>query len=139
MQSAACRLRGTLLHPRRPAEQRERRHDEHEQQVLQHVSAEQVPVREAADGGRERRDQDGFLIGDATDEVTSRGIWRHYRALMEAGYRDAKRVMATRKRMEQQLAAKVAAERAADERPAVVSASGGKVVAIRPAEPGDRR
>jgi|SRR5882672_3700592 len=33
---------------------------------------------------RERRDSDGFLIGDATDEVTSRGIWRHYRSLMEA-------------------------------------------------------
>lgn len=33
---------------------------------------------------RERKDDDGFLIGDATDEVTSRGIWRHYRALMEA-------------------------------------------------------
>jgi phenylpropionate dioxygenase-like ring-hydroxylating dioxygenase large terminal subunit len=33
---------------------------------------------------RERQDEDGFLIGDATDEVTSRGIWRHYRALMEA-------------------------------------------------------
>ena len=32
---------------------------------------------------RERRDSDGFLIGDATDEITSRGIWRHYRALME--------------------------------------------------------
>ncbi|MGQ0619335.1 MAG: aromatic ring-hydroxylating oxygenase subunit alpha [Panacagrimonas sp.] len=32
---------------------------------------------------RERRDADGFLIGDATDEVTSRGIWRHYRSLME--------------------------------------------------------
>ena len=58
------------------------------------------------------------------------------RALMDAGYRDAKRVMATRKRMEQQLAAKAAAERAANpERPAIVSASGGKVVAIRPTEP----
>ncbi len=34
---------------------------------------------------RERRDADGFLVGDATDEVTSRGIWRHYRSLMEAG------------------------------------------------------
>jgi phenylpropionate dioxygenase-like ring-hydroxylating dioxygenase large terminal subunit len=33
---------------------------------------------------RERRDEDGFLIGDATDEVPSRGIWRHYRSLMEA-------------------------------------------------------
>jgi phenylpropionate dioxygenase-like ring-hydroxylating dioxygenase large terminal subunit len=33
---------------------------------------------------RERRDADGFLVGDATDEVTSRGIWKHYRALMEA-------------------------------------------------------
>ncbi|HMN80102.1 MAG TPA: aromatic ring-hydroxylating dioxygenase subunit alpha, partial [Burkholderiaceae bacterium] len=34
---------------------------------------------------RERRDADGFLIGDNTDEVPTRGIWRHYRALMEAG------------------------------------------------------
>jgi fatty-acyl-CoA synthase len=34
--------------------------------------------------GRERRDEDGFRIGHATDEVSTRGIWRHYRALMEA-------------------------------------------------------
>lgn len=33
---------------------------------------------------RERLDADGFLIGDATDEVSSRGMWSHYRALMEA-------------------------------------------------------
>ncbi len=33
---------------------------------------------------RERRDDQGFLIGDATDETPTRGIWRHYRALMEA-------------------------------------------------------
>ena len=33
---------------------------------------------------RERRDEEGFMVGDATDEVTSRGIWRHYRELMEA-------------------------------------------------------
>lgn len=32
---------------------------------------------------RERRDQDGFLVAHATDEVPSRGIWKHYRALME--------------------------------------------------------
>jgi phenylpropionate dioxygenase-like ring-hydroxylating dioxygenase large terminal subunit len=32
---------------------------------------------------RERVDEDGFLIGDATDEVPQRGIWRHYRSLME--------------------------------------------------------
>ena len=32
---------------------------------------------------RERRDDQGYLIGDATDETPSRGIWRHYRALME--------------------------------------------------------
>ena len=32
---------------------------------------------------RERRDEHGFLIGDATDEVPMRGIWRHYRSLME--------------------------------------------------------
>jgi phenylpropionate dioxygenase-like ring-hydroxylating dioxygenase large terminal subunit len=34
---------------------------------------------------RERRDENGFLIGDATDEVPQRGVWRHYRELMEAG------------------------------------------------------
>jgi fatty-acyl-CoA synthase len=33
---------------------------------------------------REREDADGMLIGDATDETPSRGIWRHYRSLMEA-------------------------------------------------------
>jgi hypothetical protein len=32
---------------------------------------------------RERRDSDGFMVGHATDEVPSRGIWRHYRSLME--------------------------------------------------------
>ena len=62
---------------------------------------------------------------------------RKNRELMDAGYRDAKRVLAARKRMEQRHAAKQAAERAAvreSERPAVVSASSGKVVAIRPSE-----
>jgi phenylpropionate dioxygenase-like ring-hydroxylating dioxygenase large terminal subunit len=34
---------------------------------------------------RERRDEHGFLVAHATDEVPSRGIWQHYRALMEAG------------------------------------------------------
>ena len=33
---------------------------------------------------RERRDERGLLVGDATDEVPQRGIWRHYRGLMEA-------------------------------------------------------
>ncbi len=33
---------------------------------------------------RERRDERGHLVGDATDEVPQRAIWRHYRALMEA-------------------------------------------------------
>lgn len=33
---------------------------------------------------RERRDEDGFLIGDNTDEVPTRGIWRHYKSVMEA-------------------------------------------------------
>ena len=33
---------------------------------------------------RERRDEDGFLIGDNTDEVPTRGIWRHYKSMMEA-------------------------------------------------------
>jgi phenylpropionate dioxygenase-like ring-hydroxylating dioxygenase large terminal subunit len=33
---------------------------------------------------RERLDENGFRIGDATDETPSRGIWRHYRSLVEA-------------------------------------------------------
>lgn len=33
---------------------------------------------------RERRDEDGFLIGHSTDDMPSREIWRHYRSLMEA-------------------------------------------------------
>lgn len=32
---------------------------------------------------RERRDADGYRIGHATDEVPSRGIWRHYRQMMD--------------------------------------------------------
>jgi phenylpropionate dioxygenase-like ring-hydroxylating dioxygenase large terminal subunit len=34
---------------------------------------------------RERRDADGLMIGDATDEVPSRGMWDYYRTQMEAG------------------------------------------------------
>jgi fatty-acyl-CoA synthase len=33
---------------------------------------------------RERTDDHGFRVGHVTDEVPQRGIWRHYRALMEA-------------------------------------------------------
>ena len=33
---------------------------------------------------RERRDENGHLIGDATDEVPQRAIWEHYQGLMEA-------------------------------------------------------
>jgi fatty-acyl-CoA synthase len=33
---------------------------------------------------REGCDAAGFKIGHVTDEVPSRGIWRHYRSLMEA-------------------------------------------------------
>ena len=32
---------------------------------------------------RERRDEAGRRVGDITDDLPSRGIWRHYRALME--------------------------------------------------------
>ncbi len=32
---------------------------------------------------RERLDENGYRIGDATDETPSRGIWRHYKSLME--------------------------------------------------------
>jgi fatty-acyl-CoA synthase len=34
---------------------------------------------------RERLDEDGRLVADATDEVPQRAMWRHYRELMEAG------------------------------------------------------
>ena len=34
---------------------------------------------------RERLDERGHLVGDATDEVPMRAIWAHYRRLMEAG------------------------------------------------------
>ncbi|MFC3229729.1 Rieske 2Fe-2S domain-containing protein [Marinibaculum pumilum] len=33
---------------------------------------------------RERRDEDGHMVAHATDEVPSRGIWQHWRSLMEA-------------------------------------------------------
>ena len=33
---------------------------------------------------RERRDEDGFVVGHSTDDLPSRGIWRHYKSLMEA-------------------------------------------------------
>lgn len=33
---------------------------------------------------RERRDDDGYLVGHSTDEVPQRGIWRHYADLMTA-------------------------------------------------------
>jgi phenylpropionate dioxygenase-like ring-hydroxylating dioxygenase large terminal subunit len=33
---------------------------------------------------RERHDDEGVLAGHATDETTQRGIWRHYRSLIEA-------------------------------------------------------
>jgi phenylpropionate dioxygenase-like ring-hydroxylating dioxygenase large terminal subunit len=32
---------------------------------------------------RERRDADGYLVSQSTDEVPSRGIWAHYKQLME--------------------------------------------------------
>ena len=32
---------------------------------------------------RERLDENGFLIGDSTDDLPSRGIWKHYKSLME--------------------------------------------------------
>jgi phenylpropionate dioxygenase-like ring-hydroxylating dioxygenase large terminal subunit len=34
---------------------------------------------------RERIDEDGLTVGNATDEVPQRAIWRHWRELMEAG------------------------------------------------------
>jgi hypothetical protein len=33
---------------------------------------------------RERLDEDEHVIGDATDEVPQRAIWKHYKALMAA-------------------------------------------------------
>jgi fatty-acyl-CoA synthase len=37
----------------------------------------------ARGGRRESTDADGFKVGHVTDEIPSRGIWRHYRSLME--------------------------------------------------------
>jgi fatty-acyl-CoA synthase len=34
---------------------------------------------------RERHDEQGHLVGDATDEVPQRAMWRHYKQLMEDG------------------------------------------------------
>ena len=33
---------------------------------------------------RERVDEQGFVVGDVTDEVASRGFWKHYRSLLDA-------------------------------------------------------
>ena len=33
---------------------------------------------------RERQDENGFPVADATDEITMRSQWRHYRELLEA-------------------------------------------------------
>jgi phenylpropionate dioxygenase-like ring-hydroxylating dioxygenase large terminal subunit len=33
---------------------------------------------------RERRDEDGYRVSHITDETPTRGIWRHYQAVMEA-------------------------------------------------------
>ena len=33
---------------------------------------------------RERLDENGFVVGDSTDDTCSRGIWKHYKSLMEA-------------------------------------------------------
>lgn len=56
---------------------------ERNQRGVQALSPEWLQIKRGTH--RERRDEDGFLIGDATDEVPQRGIWRHYRELMEAG------------------------------------------------------
>ena len=34
---------------------------------------------------RERHDERGHVIGDATDEVPQRAMWQHYKELMEDG------------------------------------------------------
>lgn len=55
---------------------------ERNQRGVQALSPEWLQIKRGTH--RERRDENGFLIGDATDEVPQRGIWRHYRELMEA-------------------------------------------------------
>lgn len=46
---------------------------------------------------RERREADGTIVGHMTDEVTQRGIWRHWKKLMMqgAGLREHSRLQAT--------------------------------------------
>jgi len=55
---------------------------ERNQRGVQALSPEWLQIKRGTH--RERRDENGFLIGDATDEVPQRGIWRHYRELMGA-------------------------------------------------------
>lgn len=50
---------------------------------VQALQPEWLQLRRGMD--RERRDERGHVIGDATDEVPQRAIWRHYRQLMETG------------------------------------------------------
>jgi hypothetical protein len=40
---------------------------------------------------RERRDSDGTLIGQMTDEVTQRGIWRQWKRMMSQGAEGTRR------------------------------------------------
>jgi len=52
---------------------------------LSHAS--NVSVVECNESGRYlvlHTDELGFKVGHVTDEIPSRGIWRHYRSLMEA-------------------------------------------------------
>lgn len=55
---------------------------ERNQRGVQAVTPEWLLLARGLD--RERRDENGFLVGKATDEVPQRAVWRHYRSLMEA-------------------------------------------------------
>lgn len=54
---------------------------ERNQRGVQARSPEWLTIRRGMH--REREDVDGFTVGDATDEVPQRAIWKHYRSLME--------------------------------------------------------
>ena len=66
-----------------PRDERSRWQDERNQRGVQVRRPEWLVLKRGLH--RERRDERGHLVGEATDEVPMRAIWAHYRRLMEDG------------------------------------------------------
>jgi len=54
---------------------------ERNQRGVQSLNPEWLQLRRGL--ARERLDERGFTIADATDELPERAMWRHYKHLME--------------------------------------------------------